>query len=231
MDVAQTQLKDRSSPDIMSYCFQAPWISDYTYEGVMAYRQSNAAVASSSAAQPSILVSGRIINGRPVLEPAFQVVTRPNMPKRPGPYSVSATGLDGSRLFTLSFDVAKVEDSKTGNGHFAFAVPLDLATASRLESLRLQGPTGSTVSSRSLAQLRAGSLSESIVARRVGENVSLRWDAAVHPMIMVRDPDTGEVLSFARGGTALVRTSKNQLDLNLSDGVRSQRVRLAINRS
>jgi hypothetical protein len=50
-------------------------------------------------------------------------------------------------------------------------------------------------------------------------------------MIVVRDPDTGEVLSFARGGTALVRTDKGELDLDVSDGVRSQRVRLAISRS
>ncbi len=215
----------------MGYCFQEPWISDYTYQGVMTYRQSAAAVMSSAPPQSSLLVWGRVVNGRPVLEPAFQVVTQPSLPKRSGAYSVSATGLDGSRLFAVSFDVAAVEDSRSGYGHFAFAVPLDQVRASQLGRLTLQGPTGSVSSSRQRAQLRAAPLSESIVARRVGENVSLRWDASIHPMIMVRDPDTGEVLSFARGGTALVRTSKNQLDLNVSDGVRSQRVRLAINRS
>ena len=41
-------------------------------------------------------------------------------------------------------------------------------------------------------------------------------------MIMVRDPDTGEVLSFARGGRAEVRTGKRNLDLLVSDGVRSR---------
>ena len=41
-------------------------------------------------------------------------------------------------------------------------------------------------------------------------------------MILVRDPDTGEVLSFARGGRAEVRTSKRSLDLLVSDGVRSR---------
>jgi hypothetical protein len=47
---------------------------------------------------------------------------------------------------------------------------------------------------------------------------------------MVRDPDTGEVLSFARGGNARVWTQKRQVDLEISDGVRSQRVRRAISR-
>jgi hypothetical protein len=69
------------------------------------------------------------------------------------------------------------------------------------------------------------------VARRQGANVSLRWDPALYPMLMVRDPDSGEVLSFVRGGAAQVRTSKGELDLDVSDGLRSQRVRLAINRS
>jgi hypothetical protein len=73
--------------------------------------------------------------------------------------------------------------------------------------------------------------SEEIVARREGASVSLRWDAAVYPMIMVRDPDTGEVLSFGRGGSALIQTAKSQLDLDISDGIRSHRLRLAINRS
>jgi hypothetical protein len=59
----------------------------------------------------------------------------------------------------------------------------------------------------------------------------LRWNAAAHPLIMVRDADSGEVLSFARGGAARVWTSKGVLDLDVSDGARSYRLRLAISRS
>jgi hypothetical protein len=46
---------------------------------------------------------------------------------------------------------------------------------------------------------------------------------------MVRDPDTGDVLSFARGGEVEVMTSKTRVDLLLSNGVRStpRRVRVA----
>ncbi len=229
--VTAADLMPLSSPDIMSYCFQNPWISDYTYQGIMSFRAANASAVLAGQPQPSLLVWGRIVNGRAVLEPSFEVVARPSLPTRPGPYSVSGIGEDGSRLFTLSFDVAKVEESPSGNGHFAFVVPMEWSSASRLSNLSLQGPTGSVSSSRAPAQLRTGPVSESIVARREGENVSLRWNPAVHPMIMVRDPDNGEVLAFARGGTALVRTPKSELDLEVSDGVSSQRVRLAINRS
>jgi hypothetical protein len=231
-DVSGGNLKAPTVPDIMGYCVNpTPWTSDYTYKGVMSFRASNAAAAAVTAIpQPSLLIRGRIVNGRPVLEPVFQIVTRPSLPRHSGPYTVSATAVDGSRLFSLSFDVATVEDGRAGTGHFAFAVPLDQASVSRLGSLRLEGPTG-VASLQASAQVRAGPTDESIIAQREGENVSLRWNAAVHPMIMVRDPDTGEVLSFARGGSASVRTAKGELDLVVSDGVRSHRVRLAINRS
>ena len=45
---------------------------------------------------------------------------------------------------------------------------------------------------------------------------------------MVRDPDSGEVLSFARGGEVELATRKTQVDLLLSSGVRSQLRRMRI---
>ena len=45
-------------------------------------------------------------------------------------------------------------------------------------------------------------------------------------MVMVRDPITGEVLSFARGGDAEVRTSRDELSLSISDRVRSRDARV-----
>jgi hypothetical protein len=47
-------------------------------------------------------------------------------------------------------------------------------------------------------------------------------------MAMVRDPDTGEVLAFAREGEVEVVTGKPHLDLLLSDGVKTRRQRLQV---
>jgi hypothetical protein len=47
-------------------------------------------------------------------------------------------------------------------------------------------------------------------------------------MIMVRDPDTGEVLSFARGGEAVVQTGRTALDLSISDRVGSRQMRVPV---
>jgi hypothetical protein len=47
-------------------------------------------------------------------------------------------------------------------------------------------------------------------------------------MVMVRDAETGEVLSFARGGSVEVSSFKREVDLVLSDGVRSRVKRVPV---
>jgi hypothetical protein len=228
MDLLAGSLKPPSSPNIMGYC-PNPWVSDYTYARVLAFREDHPLPTGTP--ESSLLVWGRIVNGSPVLEPAFQIVTRPSWPKAPGPYSIQATASDGTTLFSLSFDAASIADDPQGSRHFAFAVPLDPARAARLASLRLSAPGGQTAAmSKSVGRLQQGTGTDHIDARREGHSVALRWNASIHPVIMVRDPDTGEVLSFARGGHARVWTAKAEVDLELSDGVQSQRERRAINR-
>lgn len=230
-DLIGGALRSPSLPDVMGYC-DNPWISDYIYERVMNFRRTNAGrMAASVAAQPAVLVWGRIVDGLAVLEPTFQIVSRPHLPKAPGPYSLAATASDGTPLFSLSFDATPLADNPTGSRHFAFAVPLDQARAARLASLRLSGP-GIRVAALTQSQgrlQRAAGTNEVTVQREAG-GVRLQWDASAHPVIMVRDPDTGQVLSFARGGNAQVWTGKGAVDLELSDGVRSHGVRRAISR-
>jgi hypothetical protein len=225
-------LKPPSASDIMGYCWSNPWISDYTYRRVLDYRAANPAGAhiTSASKQLSLLVWGRIVNGQPVLEPAFQIVTRPSLPTEPGPYSVEAVAADGGSLFKVSFNAAEVADDPRRGRYFAFAVPIDPARAARLGSLRLTAPGGRIAAmSQRTTRLRA-TKAEPTLAQRETDGVALKWDASLHPMIMVRDPDTGEVLSFARGGNARVSTPKGEVLLEMSDGVKSQRLRLAISR-
>jgi hypothetical protein len=232
LDLPRERVRPPSDPDIMGYCSN-PWISDHTYNRVLSFRAAAAASFSGTAAgkQPTIIVWGRVQNGRLVLEPAFQVVTRPSLPKRSGPYTLEATAADGTRLFSLSFDANHVADKPNGSRPFAFAIPVDPALASRLTTLRLTGagaPVAAVAQSR--ADLKRGVTAQDVTTRREGEAVTLEWNAAAHPMIVVRDPDTGEVLSLARNGRARIVTGKAELDLEVSDGVRSYRLRRAINR-
>ena len=219
-DVPNQILKQPETPDLMGYCGD-PWISDYTYRGVMQFRGTALGRASANRERPSLLVWGRIVNGRAVLEPAFRIVTRPVLPSRPGPYWIEGTAGNGSRVFGLSFDAIEVADDDRGARHFAFAVPLDEMAAARLESIRLAGPgVGMASVSRSPASLRATPAEPVNVARAAG-GLALRWDAAAHPMVMVRNARTGEVLSFARGGSVTVPADGGEVELVMSDGVRS----------
>ena len=97
-DLQDDVIKSPLLPDIMGYCAN-PWISDYTYDGVLDVPDRGpgcgAQCSPPSAPQRCLLVWGRIVNGRPVLEPAFEIVTRPSLPKARGPYSVEAVGQDG----------------------------------------------------------------------------------------------------------------------------------------
>jgi hypothetical protein len=222
---------DRS--DIMGYCGN-PWVSDYTYQAVLAWlaaAESARARAAAAAPQRCLLVWGRIVNGQPVLEPAFEIITRPHLPAAPGAWSVAGLAADGARLFSVSFDAAEIADGAGGDTrHFAWAIPLGAGTAARVGSLSLETPWGGAAAARAPAPAAAARAADVIEARAAGPGVALRWDAAAHPMIMVRDPDTGEVLSFARGGEAEVATRKAAVDLVMSDGVGSRTVRVAVGR-
>jgi hypothetical protein len=232
LDMGSEQVRPPSDPDIMGYC-PNPWISDHTFNRVLAFRASAASSSSAMAraTQLSMIVWGRIQNGRMVLEPSFQVVTRPSLPTKPGPYTLEATAADGRRLFSISFDATPVADDRSGTRHFAFAVPLDPALAPQVTTLRLQGP-GAPIAAvaQSRDNVRRGVPPEAVSVRREGDGVTLQWDAGAHPMIVVRDPDTGEVLSMARGGEVRIATGKAELDLEVSDGVRSYGLRRAISR-
>ncbi len=221
-DLVNAELKPADSHDLMGYCANE-WISDYTYTGVMNFRGSEASVAGgqAQAIQPALLVWGRIEHGRAVLEPAFRISARPSLPLRPGPYRLEGRAADGARIFGLDFAPFEIADDPTGAGHFAFAVPLRPERAARLASLHLEGAgvRASTV--------RASTESTVVeVTRGVAGRVALRWDASRAPMIMVRDPVTGDVLSFARGGSVEVVSSRDDLALTVSDRVRSRDLRV-----
>lgn len=223
-DVQAGALKPASSHDLMGYCTNE-WISDYTYRGVLEYRSAQSAVAStaSSMIQPALLVWGRIDHGKMELHPAFQIATRPTLPGRKGPYTILGRAADGSSLFNLSFTPSEVADGGRSEKHFAFAIPLAPDRAARLAAIRLLGE-GREVSMTQTAAAPAG-----VRARRsAGGRVTLEWDAAQSPMALVRDPATGQIVSFARGGRVELTTDRPELSVTLSNRVQSRDLRIPV---
>jgi hypothetical protein len=226
LDVATLALKPPSSTDLMGYC-DNEWISDYTYAGVLAWREAQPDVAGADfagAMQPCLLVWGRIEHGATILEPAFQIVTRPSLPARSGTYSVEGRDAAGGQVFRLSFEPERVADDPTGGRHFAFAIPLQPDRAARLDAIRLNVPGRAAMS----VQAAAAGAVDLRSARSGPGRVSLRWNAVAHPMVMVRDPISGQVLSFARGGSAEIATERADLEVQLSNGVLGRSVRIAV---
>jgi hypothetical protein len=218
--------------DLMSYC-EPEWITWYTYRAILDFRDAWdwPAARQAAAAEPVLLVWGTVRDGEVVLEPAVELTARPSLPSRPGPFRIEAKDAAGATLYAFSFDGAEVADLPGGERHFAFTVPQRLLPMDRLASVRLSAKGRQATVTRAGGpvdtRVRPAAPRFSVAAPARGRaNVS--WEAARHPLTVVRDGRTGEILSFARGGAAQVHTDAPELELLFSDGVRttSQRVRV-----
>ncbi len=220
-DVIARTVMDSERRDVMSYC-GPEWVSDYTYEGVLNFR-GNSAASMSGQVQSSLMIWGRMDGGNLVLEPAFLADTRPLLPTRSGSHRVEGFDASGTSVFSLSFDPERVGHQTNGDmRQFGFAVPMTPATAARIVSLKLSG-SGREVRVNAIAASAAPQIAASAVS---SEKVRLTWNSSQFPMLVVRDPDTREILAFARGGTTDVRTRKRSFEVAASNSVASTRLEI-----
>lgn len=228
-DIASGGLYNHGFKDLMSYCLPV-WISDYTYRAVMDFRATTSG-GSAAAPRRSLLVWGRIGPNGLVLEPSFEIDVRPSLPERAGPFRLRGTDAAGRELFNFSFAGAEI-DHLPGHRHFAFVVPLPAGDA-RPAAIRLTANGRETVRHASALPGPLGNAPITPAGARLGRidgaRSRLEWDVRTHPMALVRDPATGDILSFARGGGLDIALPGSELDVTFSDGVSSvrQRVRVA----
>ena len=229
-DFAAATLKAPTTSDLMGYC-GANWISDYNYTAVLKYRIASPLTSSSlllpgNTARPGLLIWGRIENGRPVLEPAFEINAPASLPAARGSHRLQAFGALGESLLDLSFEGEKVADDRDPTlRHFAFVVPLDMLRGMPPAQLRLTS-NGSVAEQRGTPREASA---RSATIRRDGEgSIRLRWSDPAVKGVMVRNARTGQILSFARNGEAMLGSSASDLELTASDGVRSARVRMSV---
>ena len=237
-DISLDQLKGTNTTDLMGYCGFG-WISDYNYVGMMNYRTQTpgAAVApnvmaarlqdsspvrettvQSSAVRPSLVVWGRIDNGRPVLEPAFAAVTRPVLPSRSGPHRIEALDGAGRVLFSHAFEGDQPADVAGASVRtFAFAVPVDSAASESIVVLRLTSATGARAEFRPSGSSLGGPTALEATSSRPGE-VSFRVRDPAVRLAVVRDRASRQIVAFVRGGTTVVRSRAVDFEVELSDG-------------
>jgi len=230
LDLTTMQVKTPAANyDFMGYC-SSDWVSDYTWNNIINYRQSNASYAPAAGpadAMTGLLVWGRITHDAITLEPALQVATPATLPSGSGAYRVEGLAADGAVLFSVPVEPQHTMTHRTEHEqHFATVVPLTQGQDDLVAEIRLVTPAGSVSRLSAEAGKQPGrrpTLPDPAGRMRAPSGVQalFEWDGASYPMAMVRDAATGEVLSFARGGTAAVWTTKRRFDVTFSDGVRS----------
>ena len=211
--------------DLMTYCDPA-WISDYTYRAILNFRAnlyppSAAKIQAGNTTQRGLLVWGRIEQGRLVLEPGIEVDAPATMPARSGPNRIEGFGPSGETLFSLAFTADRVADAQDpGDQTFAFVVPMSQLRGRDLNRLRL------TALGRQVEQRGTGGGAVASAQRMAPGKVRVSWNPAAARMALVRDARSGRILSFARGGAVDLGTMSDDLEVTLSDGVRSVRSRI-----
>jgi hypothetical protein len=224
-DILSGLAKQSSLRDLMSYC-DPSWISDYTYRSILDFRSqfypgTGSAMQGAGASQRGLLVWGRIEGGRLVLEPAVEVDAPASLPTRGGSHRVEGFGPNGETLFSFSFAGERVADSDNPDDQsFAFVVPMTQLRGVELSRIRFAA-RGNQVEQRS-----AGGGATPAAQRTAAGRVRVTWNASRARLAMIRDARTGQILSFDRRGDVDVRTTSDDIEVTLSDGVKSTRSRI-----
>ncbi|MEQ1693411.1 MAG: hypothetical protein ABMA00_19115, partial [Gemmatimonas sp.] len=225
-----------TTKDIMGYC-NPKWISDYNWTKVMTYRQASGAVASAGTNGEGLLVWGRVINGKVMMEPAFRVTAPSSAPDARPTHFVDALDTDGNVLLTLPITAEKV-DHVTSHDERQFSVILPWSTTIeqalsqvRVRDVRtpLLSASRTSVTAVTAKVSRSARAAQplvmpdpgSVVGVVPGGRIRVQWNTARYPMAMVRDAATGQVMGYVRRSGDAVVSGGRRLEVVYSDGVRS----------
>ena len=218
--------------DLMSYCgtIDTTWTSDYDYRKTLRFLTGSSATAAVTpdaavARQSCLVVSGRLREGKVELEPTYVVDTIPSL-LPPGEYALDLLDAAGARFASVSFAPIVVPTEREGEveeRHFALALPLAAGWAEGVGGIAVR-ERGAEIHRRTFSGPKAAAGPAPVLGHAASRgHAHLSWDARAHPGAMVRDPRTGEVLAFLRGGAGVVRTDATELEVVLSDGVSTRR--------
>ena len=148
-DIAMGRLLDPGNyKDIMGYCFQEIWISDYHFNRAMTHRldgdggidhNADAGAVAAPGRGEMLVVWGAVLEGRLKLDPAFVLDGPAVLPEADGPYRVEGLGAGGETRFSLSFTPTPLA---YGGGTFVFFIPYEPEWAGNLDRMVLAGPEG-----------------------------------------------------------------------------------------
>ena len=131
--------------DIMGYCYDQGWLSDYFFEKVIDYREwregANGPSMAGAPGEPSdvLVLWGGVQGGELRMGPPFPATAPAQLPEADGQYRLDGLG-QNTVLFSLSFTPG---EDKFGDKYFFFAIPIEQDWEESLERIVLTGPEGS----------------------------------------------------------------------------------------
>jgi hypothetical protein len=231
----------RQGFDIMGYCNET-WASDYTYTGILDYLRSGVIPITAAVPNPVpvLLISGSVLGGTVDVDPVFTHRTTPTSQRAAGRFVAEGIASDGRVLFRHRFDGMAVSDADPSALTFLAAVPYDATVSGPVARITVRDQRGAA---REAVRVRAGTYStlpsgvslrvdadpQLIVRNAGGTRVTLTWNVARYPSLVVRNRRTARVLGIGRRGSMTVDASAlGELDVLLSDGVGSSTRALTI---
>ena len=144
-DIQENKLVSPDTPDVMSFCLDDFWISDYHFRRALVYRirgEPTRLLPSNSAPSRVLLLwGGKNEHGELIIEPSFVVHAPTHLPGEDGPYELAGYDEDGNALFTLNFAMGEIVHGN-GGGSFAYTIPVSSDWPARLSRITLSGPEG-----------------------------------------------------------------------------------------
>ena len=134
-----------SRRDIMGYCYEKGWLSDYYFEKVIRVRENkvedwrNEELPGIGQEGEMLVLWGGVLNGELRIEPVHSMYTTPKLPRETGPYTLEGITSGGGVEFSLSFRPGEDVD---GNKYFLFTIPIEDDWEDTLERITLTGPEG-----------------------------------------------------------------------------------------
>ena len=179
-------------------------------------------------AQDAVLVRGWIGAQTAGLEPVTPLRAAAGNAANPdAPFRLRGFDDRGAVVFDIGFD----ETSLAGMAgrpehHFALAVPLGAGGAESLAAVVFDAGEGRAVEQQ--ARWPRAELSDALTGGQGVQlailsptRVAVTWDAGRFALLQLRDPATGSVLALDRDGEVTVTVTGGELEIALSDGVRS----------
>ncbi len=238
---ATNSLVSPSRTDVMGYCSNQ-WISDWTWTKVLEFRQSfglqtNALRSASATSHDGLLLWGRVVDGRVILEPAVRVKAPASPTSTRGTHRVELLDARGATLLGLFITPEQVDHATDHEERqFAVVVPWSATLERALTRVRVRD-TGAALGGAELISATAAVAAAAPGATPDAAPVlpdpdaeltpvgatrtRVRWNTSAYPMAVVRDATTGAIMGFVRRSGAEIVTNGRRVEVVYSDGVRS----------